>query len=86
MNNPFVIRQAEAAGQRVRSSCNDAAGRVKTAYVRFLSRYPTATETAQAREFLARFPAPKNGGDRDQAAWTAFCQALYATAEFRYID
>ena len=54
MNNPFVIRQAEAAGQRVRSSCNDAAGRVKTAYVRFLSRYPTATETAQAREFLAQ--------------------------------
>ena len=22
----------------------------------------------------------------DGAAWTAFCQALYASAEFRYLD
>jgi hypothetical protein len=86
MNNPFILRQAEAAAWRVQISGGSNDGRVKTAYLRFLSRNPTATETARAREFLARFPASKDGGDPKGAAWTAFCQALYASAEFRYVD
>jgi hypothetical protein len=86
MNNPFIIRQAEAAATRLRSSGGSDDSLVKAAYLRFLSRTPSATETARARDFLTRFPAPKAGGDQNRAAWTAFCQALYSSAEFRYVE
>ena len=86
MNSPFVIRQAEAAADRLRAVGAKRRSPGQAAYLRFLSRNPTAAETARARDFLARFPEPKAGGDRERAAWTAFCQALYASAEFRYLD
>ena len=88
MNSAFVIRQAEAAGDRIRALPGDNASRVRAAYLRSLARAPTAVETARAREFLSRFPttSDKTADDRDRAAWTAFCQALYASAEFRYLD
>jgi hypothetical protein len=86
MNNPFIIQSAEAAGDRLRASGQSDETRVNAAYLRFLSRKPTAAEVPRARDFLARFPDPKAGGNRERAAWTAFCQALYASAEFRYLD
>ena len=86
MNNPFVLRQAEAAAERLRSASGNDDGRIKAAYLRFLSRSPTAAETERARDFLARFAVAKEGGDRRRVGWTAFCQALYASAEFRFVD
>jgi cytochrome c553 len=85
MNSPFVIRQAEAASDRLRASEGDDEARVKKAYLTFLARKPTDLERDRAHEFLAGF-TPAGGGDRSKAAWTAFCQALYASAEFRYLD
>jgi len=90
MNSPFVIRQAEAAASRLRGAKGDDDARVQAAYLRFLARPPTETEIKRARDFLTSFvtgdAAKKYGGDRTGAAWTAFCQALYASAEFRYLD
>ncbi len=86
MNNPFIIRQAEAAADRLRASGQNDDSRIKAAYLRFLARNPTTAETARAHDFLSRFPAPQGGGDQERAAWTALCQALYASAEFRYLD
>jgi hypothetical protein len=86
MNNPFIIRQAQAAADLLRSASSSEDSLVKAAYLRFLSRNPTKAETALAHDFLARFPAPKDAVDRQRAARTAFCQALYASAEFRYLD
>jgi hypothetical protein len=59
---------------------------VNNAYLSFLSRKPTAVEASRAGDFLARFPTAKAVDNRGRAAWTAFCQALYASAEFRYLD
>jgi hypothetical protein len=88
MNNPFVIRQAEAAGDRLRDVSSDEDTRIRSAYLRFLARTQTACETTRARQFLSQFAttSDKSGTDRDRAAWTALCQALYASAEFRYVD
>ena len=90
MNSSFVIRQAEAAAARLREIEGDDDARIVAAYLRFLARKPTAAERNRARTFLARFdsggPERKTGEDRAKAAWTAFCQALYASAEFRYLD
>ena len=90
MNSPFIIRQAEAAANRLRAIEGDDDARIKSAYLRFLSRLPTEPEKARAREFLARFvtgnAASDQGEGRLAAAWTALCQALFASAEFRYLD
>jgi hypothetical protein len=90
MNSPFVIRQAEAAANRLRAAKGDANARIEAAYLRFLARTPTEAERNRARDFLTNFrtgdTAKKSGDDQPVAAWTAFCQALYASAEFRYLD
>jgi hypothetical protein len=90
MNNPFVIRQAEAAAERLRTAGNARDGWIDAAYLRFLARTPSASEKDQARAFLATFQegagAPKAAAHRERGAATAFCQALYASAEFRYLD
>ncbi len=87
MNNPFIIRHAEAAADRLLAASGDDDGRIKTAYARFFARKPSESEKSQAREFLSRFrEVSKKSENRDRAAWTAFCQALYAAAEFRYLD
>jgi cytochrome c553 len=83
MNSPFVIRQAEAAAARLLADKGDDVARVELAYRRFLSRPPTSPEIDRARAFLAGF---SKGDLTPLAAWTAFCQALYASGEFRYLD
>ena len=89
MNNPFLIRQAESAANRLRAAASNDDERIEAAYLRFLARTPTESERTRARDFLAGFlagdSASKTAG-RPAAAWTAFCQALYACAEFRYLD
>jgi cytochrome c553 len=90
MNSPFVIRQAEAAADRLRALDGDDGERIRAAYLRFLARTPTVAELGRASEFLAKFAAGDAATgpveDRTKAAWTAFCQALFAGAEFRYLD
>ena len=90
MNNPFVIRQAEAAADRVCAAALDEDSRIEAVYLRFLTRSPSKSEKARARDFLAAFNegtgAPKTTTESQRAAWTAFCHALYASAEFRYLD
>ena len=41
MNNSFLIRQAEAAANRVRAATTDDDTRIEAAYLRFLARTPT---------------------------------------------
>ena len=83
MNSPFVIRQAEAAASRLLTDRTDDVARIELAYRRFLSRPPTSPEVDRARAFLDGF---SKGDLTGLAAWTAFCQALYASGEFRYLD
>ena len=83
MNSPFVIRQAEAAAARLMVGEEDDDARIQLAYLRFLARRPTSAEVDRARTFLAGF-APED--PTRKPAWTAFCQALFAGAEFRYLD
>ena len=86
MNSPFVIRQAEALAERVRAVDGDDAQRIDRAYRLALARPPTAGERDRALAFLRDFAARAGGTDSARAAWSAFCQALFASAEFRYLD
>jgi hypothetical protein len=85
MNGRLVSRQAEALAERVRAVEGADGQRVDRAYRLALARPPTAGERDRALAFLRDFPARAGGPDPARAAWSAFCQALFASAEFRYL-
>ncbi|MEY4201095.1 MAG: hypothetical protein RLZZ265_2835, partial [Verrucomicrobiota bacterium] len=57
--------------------------RITAAYLTAFSRPPTAAEIARAENYLTT-QAAERGGSSD-GALTTFCQALFASAEFRYV-
>jgi len=70
--------------------------RITYAYWLVFSRPPDNTERTAATAFFTRFPASWAKGqsgaagvrdaDAAKAAWTSFCRALFASAEFRYVN
>jgi hypothetical protein len=86
LNGPLVIRQAEALADRVRATEGDEVHRVDRVYRISLARGPTTVERDRALAFLRAFAARGGGSDPARGAWSAFCQALLAGAEFRYRD
>ena len=85
-NAPFVIRQAEALAERLRAVANDDSGRVDRAYRLAFARTPTDAEREHSLTFLRDFAARTTASDPAREALSAFCQALFAAAEFRYLD
>ena len=70
--------------------------RMTLAYWLVFSRNPTAFEKKAAYDFFNRFPGRWKKGDETvsavhdagaiNAAWTSFARALFASAEFRYLN
>ncbi len=86
LNSPLVLRQSEALAERIRASENDEAKRTILAYRLVLAREPTAMEVNRSNDFLRDFAGRESGTNPKHSAWSAFCQALFASAEFRYVD
>ncbi len=80
MNNPFVIRQADALAGRLLAGEGSDTDRLTRAYQLCYSRLPSATELHNAQKFLADYG--RNHPRR--ATWVALSQALFASAEFSY--
>jgi hypothetical protein len=81
MNNPFPAEQAKAAAARVLAEnlpTDDA--RLDRAYRLALGRLPTDGERGAMRRYLA------NQSGSPPAAWAAVFQALFASADFRYVE
>jgi cytochrome c553 len=87
LNNAFVLRAADTAAGRLLEKGTEA-DRIHAAFVRFYSRPPTAREQTSATKFLAAYRAQlkKDGSEarQERESWSAFCQALFASAEFQY--
>jgi hypothetical protein len=70
--------------------------RITYAYWLAFSRPPDNVERTAATNFFTRFPAGWAKGqagvagvhdaEASKAAWTSFCRALFASAEFRYVN
>ncbi len=84
MNNPFVLQQAETFARRLADEAKGTDERIGLAFRLAFARSPRADEIKAARTFLDEFPdlAPRQPG----GSWAAFCQALFATAEFRELN
>jgi hypothetical protein len=80
MNNPFVIRQAEALADRLLAGDGDDDARLTRACKLCYARPPSDRERENARKFLADYGATRAG----RPAWAALCQALLASAEFSH--
>jgi hypothetical protein len=79
LNDPFIREQAEAAARRLSAeSMADPSGRIRRAYQLALGRDPTSRETVLARQHLT--------ATEEQTAWAELFHALFASADFRYLD
>ncbi|MDQ3621440.1 MAG: DUF1553 domain-containing protein [Verrucomicrobiota bacterium] len=92
MNSPFVLEQADGVARRVlERQARDDAERVQRALELCLSRPASDRDIETARAFIARMdrhlsesiPDPEK---RKHAIWASYCQALFGSAEFRYLD
>ncbi len=91
LNSPFVIRNAKAAADRLQSEADDSCEceLIGRAYLQVFGRPPSEKEASAAEAFLATL-APAPGDDEAKAAsarkaaWAAFYQALFASADFLY--
>ncbi|MCB1278231.1 PSD1 and planctomycete cytochrome C domain-containing protein [Prosthecobacter sp.] len=92
MNNGQVQGMADAFAQRIAKFEGDPQERLSYAYQLAFGREPTAGEKQAISNFWTRFPqeAAKNKSipkDKIQGmALSAFCQGLFASAEFRYLN
>ena len=85
LNSPLAKHFAEKFAERLikMDKLNDVK-RVEMAYLLALGRSPSKEESADAISYITTSLAmPKM--DREQA-WASFCQALYGTVEFRYLE
>jgi len=87
LNSPYVLGLANTAAQRLMKEASEPVDRIDLAYQRWFGRSPTDTERNGALAFLDRYrdKAKSDGrsaGGPEVAAWTAFCQSLWASGEF----
>ena len=79
LNSPLVIETTQALATRLGELPISPSERVRRAFLTCYGRPPSGDEGAHALQFIAR-----HHGKGDP--WQAFCQALVASAEFRYLN
>lgn len=89
LNNPFVHRAADAAAARLVKSTTTDTERIRAAYLNFYGRPPAEKELTAAANFLETYRGQLAkdrvaATRRERDTWSAFCQALFASAEFQY--
>lgn len=83
LNSPFIQENAVAFAKRFQGTSADPKERITAAYLLAFSRPPTTAEIARAENYLKTQAAQRGGSP--ESALTTFCQALFASAEFRYV-
>ncbi|MFM9961374.1 MAG: DUF1553 domain-containing protein [Planctomycetaceae bacterium] len=92
MNSQFLVQQSRHFSERLLAigDLGDSA-RVAMAFRIALNRDPTAKESVESTDFVKRSESSIGAVEKDKdqlrvRAWAAFCQALLASAEFRYVE
>ncbi|MSU42181.1 MAG: DUF1553 domain-containing protein [Pedosphaera sp.] len=85
MNSPWLVKQAEAfAARLLAEKVADDAARVDLAYQMALARLPAQAERAAALAHVRQWAETHKAAP--EKAWASLCQALFASAEFRYVQ
>jgi len=89
LNNDFVMQQGEAIARRLLTAEAKPAERVKELFMITLGRQPSADELQSSIGFVNDASEMIKGSSRAErqfAGWSQLCQAMLATAEFRWVD
>ncbi len=94
MNSPLVIEQSQFMAQRLLSfngepkatSSKTDIDRVTYGYELALGRQPTDDEVSRSHALIADWTSEAAGEQAVIDGWSAFCQALLCSAEFRFIE
>jgi hypothetical protein len=88
LNSEFSVRRAEDLAERVkREGGNDISKRVTRAFMLVTGRKPDANELKLAQKFLADQQAIyKDDKNAEERAWADFCQSLFASNSFLYLQ
>ena len=101
LNSPEVVSLAEAFAERMAGLPGTSAERFERAFEMALGRRPGPADRAAIAAFRADFSGRRRGppsgpgqgeprgdarADRERLALVAYCQALFATAEFRHLN
>ncbi len=90
MNSSFMLEQSREFANRLlaREGISDAE-RVEWAYRLALGRRPTSEQSSHVLKFIKQtMSADEDSGSADAEvnAWLPFCQTLFASSEFRYVN
>lgn len=92
MNSPFVVSQAEQTASKLLSDTKQSdRQRVSQLYQACLGRDATAAEQTEAVQYidaLKQQNAKENADAKTatQKAWASYCQILFASTEFRFLN
>ena len=89
LNNPFVLEQSDALARRIMKLSSSQSDRIANAFNIVYGRDATSSELRAATLFFRKADDIKSSMTRDQKTFqtlSQFCQALYCSAEFRFIN
>jgi hypothetical protein len=91
LNNTFIIEQSRRFAKRLLQSGTEAEKRIAAAYRAALGRDATAAELQRGLDFIREADSmlvstQTDHPRRELDTWAAFCQALFASNELRYVD
>ena len=84
MNNPLIVGEAKRWSETVLKQGGTDEAKIKGMYVRAIGREPTATELADARQFLEE-QSKRYGKPGDSRAWADLCHVMFNTKEFIHV-
>ena len=89
VNNPWVASLSKSLAQSLldQQSLKDDE-RVRRAFEMILNRPPTAEEAERSLTYLSEWSDLEEGkkGSTALEGWTTFCQALFSSSEFRFVE
>ena len=89
LNSPFVLEQSDALARQLMKIGSDNTQRIGIAFEKVYGRQATRQEIQSANEFFRSANSISSNVARDQKTFrilSQFCQALFGSAEFRFID
>jgi len=91
LNNAFIIEQSRRFAKRLLQTSTESEKRIAAAYRAALGRDATAAELQRGLDFIREADSmlvstQTDHPRRELDTWAAFCQALLASNELRYVD
>lgn len=88
LNNQFVIDQSDAIARRIMNEKSLVRDQIKLAFLLAYGREATSNELRAAESFYREFDIPRSRFNRNTGVQrlSALCQAILASAEFRFVN